>query len=249
MHGLLLEEAGAEIYGRVLLGARPRARRSSKLRAMDADLAALPPVPAADYIAAVAQHVVFGLRHHHALRGRALRADGDRRRLGQRGAGAVARLRQQIRADAHEKILQFRAVLRQRADRAQDKHRDGVRRHGRGRRRPLRGRRVDDAGDRRACPRSARRRRSIAVLPRSPTNPRIRCCSATSRDPPPRRRGHAALRRAPLPPVAQNFHRLRAATTNICSYLSAADDEAQRQELQAGARPQARPRARAARTA
>ena len=84
---------------------------------MDAELAALPPIAAAEYIAAVAQHV-------SSVCVIATLCEGERFGLTATAVASVsaapARLLVCINKSgrAHDKILEFRAVLRQCADRA-----------------------------------------------------------------------------------------------------------------------------------
>ena len=197
MHGFLLYDAGAEIYGRVLLGVDPEPV-SFEWPAMSAKTL----VPAADYIQAIALHVSSVCVITTAL-------GGERFGLTATAVSSVSaeppRLLVCINKSgvSHDKILAAGRFCVNVLAEEQDKIAHGLCRHGRKRGRPVRDRRMDHIEDRIAsaggcCGRiRLHGRRNMRSIDPS------RCLRRCGGDGRTQGKGHASLRRTPLPSVAQ----------------------------------------------
>ena len=97
---------------------------------MSADLADLPPVSAADYVAAVAQHVSSVCVITTACEGERFGLTATAVASVSASPARLLGLRQQIRATRHEKILRSGRFCVNVLTERQDQRRPGLRRHG-----------------------------------------------------------------------------------------------------------------------
>ena len=174
---------------------------------MGDDLAAVPPVTAADYIAAVAQHVASVCVITTIAGRRALRADGDGRRLRERRPPRLLVCVNRT-GQTHEKIMRAGRFCVNVLTEAQDNIAMAFA--------GMAGPRTDrfTVGEWTTLVTGApvlqtRRRHSTAGCREFRAIHAFRAFWRGSRDPSSRRGGHAALRRAALSPTAQDFLRFR----------------------------------------